>query len=233
MQKQEQIVNMFNEIAPSYDKANKILSFGIDARWRASAVKSAINFLDLNKNLTLVDVACGTGDMCELLKKIPNAKVIGIDPSEGMLSIAKKRFDDVDFKIGFANNLPLDDSSVDLITISYGFRNVVEKEAALKEFKRVLKPNATLLVLEFFRREKGGFVAFCRDFYLKNILPIIGGMVSKNKAAYEYLPNSIDDFYSNDEFKEKLKEYGFSLKHFKSFSCGVSSLFIVSNDVSN
>lgn len=232
MQKQEKIVNMFNEIAPSYDKANKILSFGIDAKWRLEAINYVKSILNTNDNLLIADIACGTGDMCALLKEIKNAKVIGIDPSEGMLNIAKNRLKDIEFKIGYANNLPFSDNSLDLITISYGFRNVVEKEEALKEFNRVLKPNGILLVLEFFKREKGGFIAFCRDFYLKNILPTIGAIVSKNKAAYEYLPNSIDDFYSNDEFKQKLSEYDFSLKHFRSFSFGVSSLFVASKNVS-
>lgn len=232
MQKQEKIVEMFNEIAPSYDKANKVLSFGIDAKWRFDAISKVKEHIDLNSSLNIADIACGTGDMCALLKQIPNSKVIGIDPSKGMLEVAKKRFLDVEFELGYANKLPLADESVDLITISYGFRNVVEKDEALEEFRRVLKPNGVLLVLEFFKREKGGIIGFFRDFYLKKILPIIGGMLSKNKAAYEYLPNSIDDFYSNDEFKEKLKEHKFSLKLFKTYSFGVSSLFIVSKDAS-
>lgn len=232
MQKQEKIVEMFNEIAPSYDKANKVLSFGIDAKWRFDAISKVKDFLNLNSNLNIADIACGTGDMCVLLSKIPNAKVVGIDPSSGMLEVAKKRHLEIDFKLGYANNLPLDNESIDLITISYGFRNVVEKDEALEEFKRVLKPNGTLLVLEFFKREKGGIIGFFRDFYLKKILPIIGGILSKNKAAYEYLPNSIDDFYSNDEFKDKLKEHNFDLKLFKTYSFGVSSLFIASKNVS-
>ncbi|WP_267523701.1 bifunctional demethylmenaquinone methyltransferase/2-methoxy-6-polyprenyl-1,4-benzoquinol methylase UbiE [Campylobacter sp. MG1] len=226
MQKQEKIVQMFNEIAPSYDKANKILSFGIDSQWRKFSVDKIKEYLNFNNELKVVDVACGTGDMCYLLKEISNAKVIGVDPSVGMLDIAKKRFNDVEFKVGYANKLPFEDCSIDLITISYGFRNVVEKDEALKEFYRVLKPNANLLILEFFRRENNGFIAKCRDFYLKKILPIIGGILSKNKAAYEYLPNSIDEFYSNDEFKHKLNEKSFKLEFFKSFSYGVCSLFI-------
>lgn len=227
MNKQEKIVDMFNEIAPSYDKANKILSFGIDSKWRRVAIDKVRAYLNLDNKLNIVDVACGTADMCALLKEIPNATITGIDPSIKMLDIAKNRFNDIEFKVGYANKLPFDDNSIDLITISYGFRNVVEKEEALAEFYRILKPNAILLVLEFFRREKGGIIAFSRDFYLKNILPLIGGFLSKNKAAYQYLPNSIDDFYSNDEFRQKLSENKFNIEYFKSFSFGVCSLFIV------
>lgn len=230
MQKQEKIVNMFNEIAPSYDKANRVLSFGIDMKWRKDAIKNISKLLADKKELKIADIACGTGDMCSLLKQLENASsVVGIDPSSGMLELAKKRFNDVEFKLGYANNLPLEDNSVDLITISYGFRNVVEKDEALAEFKRVLKPDGHLLVLEFFKREKGGFIAYCRDFYLKKILPIVGGMLSKNKAAYEYLPNSIDDFYSNNEFKDRLNYHNYELKLFKTYSFGVCSLFIANN----
>lgn len=226
MQKQEKIVQMFNQIAPSYDKANRILSFGIDTKWREDAIKKVQKYINKD-NLVIVDVACGTADMCALLKKLKHTKLIGIDPSEGMLKIAKKRFSDVEFKQAYATALGLDDASVDLITISFGFRNVVEKQQALKEFKRVLKKDGILLILEFFKREKGGFIATIRDFYLKNILPKLGALISKNKQAYKYLPNSIDDFYSNNEFKKELKQFNLELLEFKTYSFGVSSLFII------
>ena len=102
----------------------------------------------------------------------------------------------------------------------------MEREKALREFSRVLKQDGIFVVLEFTKREKGGFVASCRDFYLKNILPSLGGMISKNKSAYEYLPNSIEGFLSKEEFIAELKQVGFEMLEFKSFSFGVSSMFI-------
>ncbi|EPT5774274.1 ubiquinone/menaquinone biosynthesis methyltransferase, partial [Campylobacter coli] len=148
------------------------------------------------------------------------------DPSEGMLNIAKQKFPNIEFIEAGAQELPLQSESVDIVSISYGIRNVVERKKALREFSRVLKQDGIFVVLEFTKREKGGFVASCRDFYLKNILPSLGGMISKNKSAYEYLPNSIEGFLSKEEFIAELKQVGFEMLEFKSFSFGVSSMFI-------
>ncbi|EAJ8746103.1 MULTISPECIES: bifunctional demethylmenaquinone methyltransferase/2-methoxy-6-polyprenyl-1,4-benzoquinol methylase UbiE [Campylobacter] len=231
MQKQEKIIEMFNQIAPTYDKANRILSFGADVAWRKKACQRVMS-LYLKKDLKIADIACGTGDMIEIWqesalkmeKNILNIK--GIDPSSGMLNIAKEKFPNVEFIEAGAQNLPLESQSLDILSISYGIRNVVERQKALSEFARVLQKDGILVVLEFTKREKGGFIAACRDFYLKNILPSIGGIISKNKSAYEYLPNSIEGFLSKEEFILELKNAGFEILDYKSFSFGVSSMFI-------
>ena len=158
-------------------------------------------------------------------KNILNIK--GIDPSSGMLSVAKEKFPNVEFIEAGAQNLPLESQSLDILSISYGIRNVVERQKALSEFARVLQKDGILIVLEFTKREKGGFIAACRDFYLKNILPSIGGIISKNKSAYEYLPNSIEGFLSKDEFISEFEKAGFKLLEFKSLSFGISSMFIL------
>ncbi len=231
MQKQDKIIKMFNEIAPTYDKANRILSFGVDVSWRKFACKRVLKLYQKD-DLNIVDVACGTGDMIEIwqesAKKLNKniAHIKGIDPSEGMLNIAKQKFPNIEFIEAGAQELPLQSESVDIVSISYGIRNVMEREKALREFSRVLKQDGIFVVLEFTKREKGGFVASCRDFYLKNILPSLGGMISKNKSAYEYLPNSIEGFLSKEEFIAELKQVGFEMLEFKSFSFGVSSMFI-------
>ncbi len=140
--------------------------------------------------------------------------------------VAKEKFPNVEFIKAGAQNLPLESQSLDILSISYGIRNVVERQKALSEFARVLQKDGILVVLEFTKREKGGFIAACRDFYLKNILPSIGGIISKNKSAYEYLPNSIEGFLSKKEFILELKNAGFEMLDYKSFSFGVSSMFI-------
>ncbi|MCR6585301.1 bifunctional demethylmenaquinone methyltransferase/2-methoxy-6-polyprenyl-1,4-benzoquinol methylase UbiE [Campylobacter insulaenigrae] len=229
MQKQEKIVKMFDDIAPTYDKANRILSFGTDVNWRKKACLNAFKYV--GNQLDIVDVACGTGDMIiewqnqanKMNKEIVSIK--GIDPSIGMLEVAKKKRLNAEFIQAKAQELPLKSQSADIISISYGIRNVIDRKEAIKEFSRVLKKDGILLVLEFTKREQGGFIANCRDFYLKNILPKVGGFISKNYTAYEYLPNSIENFLSKEDFIDELSEY-FQMLEYKSFSYGICSEFI-------
>lgn len=231
MQKQDKIIEMFNQIAPTYDKANRILSFGVDVSWRKFACQRVLKLCEKD-NLNIIDVACGTGDMIEIWQEMAKklskniSSIKGIDPSSGMLSIAKQKFPNTEFIEASAQALPLESESADIISISYGIRNVVERQKALSEFARVLKKNGIFVVLEFTKREKGGFIASFRDFYLKNILPSLGGIISKNKSAYEYLPSSIESFLSKEEFIAELKEATFKMLEFKSFSFGVSSMFV-------
>lgn len=231
MQKQEQIVAMFDEIAPSYDKANRILSFGIDTSWRKKAIDFVLKNYD-QKELSILDVACGTGDMIaawqEGAKK--NNKIIrsiqGLDPSEEMLKIAQEKFPNIQFIKSFAQDIPFDDQSCDILSISYGIRNVSDRSKALAEFARVLKKGGICLILEFSKRQKGGFISFCRDFYLEKILPKLGKLVTANKAAYEYLPNSIESFLSKDELVKELEEAGFKMLKCQSFSLEISTMFV-------
>ena len=231
MQRQEQIVEMFNQIAPTYDKLNRILSFGVDTSWRVAGISSILRLINASK-LDILDIACGTGDMlglwtrlcAEFSKEIQSIR--GIDPSEKMLEIARAKFAELEFIRAGAENLPLNDESADIISISYGIRNVVQRQKALGEFFRVLKNGGFLLILEFTKREKGGLLAWGRDFYLSRILPKIGKIVSKNAAAYEYLPSSIEGFLSADELAKELENADFALVEVKSFSLGISSAFI-------
>lgn len=222
--KQEKIISMFNDIAPTYDTANRVLSFGIDKNWRKIACKKA---LEVNPNPeTIVDVACGTGDMCEYWTKFSSAKVIGVDPAINMLKVAEEKGLNVDFVEAEATNLPFKNESIDILSISYGFRNVMEKELALQEFKRVLKPNGLVVILEFTKLPKKSIVGKIRDTYMKNILPIVGGFLSKNKEAYQYLPDSIDNFLTKDDLSTLLKEQGFEMIEVKGHSFEISTMFI-------
>lgn len=222
---------MFNQIAPSYDKANRILSFGVDKSWRVKGIQRVFENLP-QKSINILDIACGTGDMIELWSKM-SAKfdksiksIKGIDPSYAMLEIARSKFQSVEFIKALAQNLPEKDESADIVSISYGLRNVTQRQKALSEFNRVLKKGGILLILEFTKREKGGILAWCRDFYLKHLLPTIGGLISHDKSAYEYLPNSIEDFLSKDELIKELESANFTLLRVESFSFGISTAFI-------
>lgn len=231
MQKQEKIVDMFDKIAPTYDKLNRILSFGIDISWRKNACKLALNQYK-NKTINIVDIACGTGDMMDIWSQsakklgICIKNIIGIDPSNGMLEIAKMKFPDFHFIKAFADNTTLNSEFADVISISYGIRNVVDRKRALAEFYRVLKPGAKVVILEFTKRDKNTVMSKFRDFYLSKILPKIGGLISKNKQAYEYLPNSIENFLNTKDFCNELEETGFKIEVCKSYSMDISTLFI-------
>ncbi len=228
---QEKIVEMFNQIAPTYDRANRVLSFGVDTSWRKSACRFVLEKF-MGDKVTVVDVACGTGDMIGIWEttaralKIAISRIVGIDPSEGMLSVARKRFPAHEFVLAYADATGLEEGCADIVSISYGIRNVVEREAALREFNRILKIGGYAVVLEFTKREKGGIITRARDFYLAKILPKIGGFISKNAAAYEYLPNSIENFLSKEDFCAELKNAGFQVEIARGYSFDVSTLFV-------
>lgn len=229
--KQKKIVDMFNSIAPTYDKANRILSMGIDIQWRKKACDETYSRYKKDIDL-IVDVACGTGDMMRYWKKqadkrgIKIGKLLGVDPSKGMVKIAKEKFCDFDFTISDATTLPMKDESADILSISYGIRNVVEREKAFKEFARVVKQDGYVVILEFTKDDKKGLFFTIKEFYMNRVLPKLGGFISKNREAYEYLPNSIDGFLTADMLKRELNDAGFTTEFVKSFSMDISTLVI-------
>ena len=231
MQKQEKIVDMFNQIAPTYDVANRVLSLGVDVSWRKFACRYMLEIFK-NKSINIVDVACGTGDMMGLWSEISKEfgveikSLTGIDPSSGMLKEARAKFPNFKFIEAYADNTTLASGEAQILSISYGIRNVVERKAALREFNRVLALNGYVVVLEFTKRQKKGLITSLRDFYLSKILPKIGGFISKNKEAYEYLPSSIENFLDANSFCDELAEAGFEIELCKGFSMDISTLFI-------
>ncbi|WP_462109427.1 bifunctional demethylmenaquinone methyltransferase/2-methoxy-6-polyprenyl-1,4-benzoquinol methylase UbiE [Campylobacter concisus] len=231
MQKQEKIVDMFNQIAPTYDVANRVLSLGVDVSWRKFACRYMLEIFK-NKSINIVDVACGTGDMMGLWSEISKEfgvevkSLTGIDPSSGMLKEARAKFPNFKFIEAYADNTTLASGEAQILSISYGIRNVIERKAALREFNRVLALNGYVVVLEFTKRQKKGLITSLRDFYLSKILPKIGGFISKNKEAYEYLPSSIENFLDAKSFCDELVEAGFEIELCKGFSMDISTLFI-------
>jgi len=232
MEKQKKIISMFNEIAKTYDIANRVLSFGVDKSWRKKGCNLAYKYLGKSKVDLIVDVACGTGDMMDFWAKIAKknkvevSKILGIDPSIGMVEVGKKKFPEFEFKIATATDLEIDDNSADIISIAYGIRNVVEREKAFQEFYQKLNSGGLVVILEFTKSEANGIIPKIRDFYMKKMLPFVGGLISKNREAYKYLPDSIDNFITSKQMITELENSGFKILENRNFSLGVSSLFI-------
>lgn len=228
--KQREIVAMFDEIASNYDLANRILSFGIDTRWRKEACEKAIKLCD-KQSLDILDVACGTGDMIAQWLKSSQGKeisrIIGIDPSNEMLKIARQKLPpSVILQNGEAKDLHIEAQSADILSIAYGLRNVVEVDLALSEFHRVLRTNGILVILEFSKKDNENIFDKIARFYTKRILPYIGGFISRNYKAYKYLPDSVDDFLSLEQIASKLRALGFEMKERKRYFGNVCSLII-------
>ncbi len=232
MEKQEKIVSMFNDISGKYDIANRILSMGIDKSWRNKACNKTFELYNHKSVDKIVDVACGTGDMIDFWKKtasensIELKEIVGVDPSVGMMDVAREKFPSVEFIEAGAANMPLDSNSADIISISYGIRNVVQRQEAFDEFARVLKKDGLVVISEFTKNEKTNPLDHLTDFYMNKILPTLGGLITKNKEAYTYLPNSIDEFLTTDNLCAELKKAGLEPIHVKAFSMNISTLII-------
>jgi demethylmenaquinone methyltransferase/2-methoxy-6-polyprenyl-1,4-benzoquinol methylase len=231
-EKQEKIVTMFDDIASTYDLANRVLSFGIDKQWRKKGCNKAYEILDTERLDQITDVATGTGDLLMYWKNIAKdkgidvKKFVGVDPSVGMLEVAKEKVNFAEFIEGKAQALPIADESTNIISISYGIRNVVDRVEALQEFYRALKPGGIVVILEFTKQDRSSIIDKVVDFGMKNVLPRIGGIISKNYEAYKYLPDSIEEFLTTEMLEKELEEAGFEMKYSKSFSMGISTLLV-------
>ena len=232
MEKQEKIVSMFNNIAGTYDIANRVLSMGIDKSWRNKACNKTFELYGKKDIEKIVDVACGTGDMILFWQQVAkengiNLKnIIGIDPSVGMMEVGKKKLPDVEFIEAYATQMPLIDKSADIISISYGIRNVVQRQEAFDEIARVLKKDGLVVINEFTKNKKENLLDHLTDFYLNKVLPVLGGLISKNKEAYRYLPDSIDEFLTTENLCKELKQSGLEPVYVKAFSMNISTLII-------
>ena len=247
-EKSKNVQQMFDRIAYRYDFLNRLLSARQDVRWRNELVRNlpAKKMIEIKspsglpsmhpaeiRPQVLVDVACGTGDVLISVMKQRHdfSKLIGVDISEGMMTAGRQRkeFRNLDgrslsFKQGSAEDLPLEENSADAVTIAFGLRNVENREKALSEFYRVLKPGGKLLVLEFFQAENSLF-ARAFDFYFRRILPLIGGIFS-DRASYEYLPQSVSSMPLAYEFENMLTARGFLPAIQRKWLSGATRLFV-------
>jgi len=223
----ENIYLIFNQIASTYDKINKILSLGIDRMWR----KALCRHIPQNLPLTILDLATGTGDQAfEILRKCPLASITGVDKAQKMLDVASQKakscsVSNIHFIEADAADLPFEDSVFDFVTLSFGIRNFSSLENSLGEILRVLKNQGSLLILEFGIPASAIMRSFY-FFYLRKILPKIGGFLSQHHQAYQYLNESIEEFPSGDSLCRLLKNYGFDEVKYTSLSFGIVNLYI-------
>lgn len=227
--KRMQVEAMFDNIAPKYDLLNHTLSAGIDVLWRRKAIK----ILQQKQPKTILDIATGTADFAIEAMALNPEKVVGIDISEGMLAVgrnkinAKKLQHTITLATGDSEKLVYVNDSFDAITCSFGVRNFEHLQVGLAEMLRVLKPKGTLVIIEFSQPEKFP-IKQLYNFYFKNILPLIGRMVSKDTAAYTYLPNSVKVFPYGKEFVNILTSVGFTEARAVSLTFGVANIYVAS-----
>lgn len=214
-EKSKSVQTMFNNIASKYDFLNKVLSLNLDNSWR----KQAIKMVNIEPNDKILDLACGTGDMIIAIKKRhPESKIFGADFSQNMLSISRKKVPYGMFSAADAHFLPYKNNSFNKITISFGFRNVADKDQGLKELYRVLENNGRLCILELTQPENS-LINFFYKLYFKKLLPYIGGIFS-SKKAYTYLPDSVYNFPKRKQFLTMIENAGFKNIKFKTMLFG-------------
>ena len=227
----DHIALMFNDIAPTYDKLNHVLSLNVDKRWRKKAVKCVKKSIAGVENPILLDVACGTADSTIALAQISdNVRVNGIDIADGMLKIGEEKVykiglnDRITFSNSCAESIDFQDNTFDAVFVAFGVRNFSDREKGLKEILRVLKPNGTLVVLEL-SEPHNVIVRWLYNLYFKNILPFIGKRVSGNAQAYRYLQQTVEKFPMPNEFMALLSKCGYNdLKH-KALTCGLCRIY--------
>ena len=220
---------MFNKISKRYDFLNHFLSLGIDVLWR----KKAIKMLAPHQPSQILDIATGTGDFAlEALKLNPD-KIIGVDISQGMLEIGRQKIAEkglenrIDLQYGDSEKLEFPDNKFDSVIVSFGVRNFEDLSKGLKEMCRVLKPSGTVLVLEFSKPQAFPLKQLY-GWYFNHILPGIGRMISKDKSAYRYLPESVKEFPSGNDFLKELELAGFKRCLCKTLTFGISSIYLAS-----
>jgi len=224
----QQVWHMFDRIAPRYDLLNRLLSFRRDVAWR----KRMTRMIPDRQDIRLLDIATGTADQIISLMQ-SSAKItksIGVDMSEGMLNVGREKIarlnwqDRVELKTGDAMSIPEPDQSFDLATMSFGIRNVLNVSEALREIHRVLRPGGRALILEFSTPSNALFRPLY-FFYLRHILPLIGGMLSGDRKAYKYLNRTIETFPSGSDFCAIMTEAGFTNVKANPLTFGIASIY--------
>lgn len=225
--KGEQVGEMFDNIAPVYDRLNDIMSFGIARTWRRAAVRR-VRRTDARR---ILDLATGTGDLAiALARRIPQARVTGGDISENMLGlgcakVAKAGLEErVSLVVARAEELPFADAEFDAVTAAFGVRNFADLGRGLSEMARVLQPDGRVFILEFSTPRSKIFGALYR-FYFHRVLPRIGGLISKDRRAYSYLPGSVSEFPAPEEFVRMMECAGFTGCRAESLTGGVAYIY--------
>lgn len=224
--KKDQVKHMFNMIASKYDVLNHTLSLGMDYVWRKKAIKKI-----LNNPKEILDIATGTADFAISAAKHTQANITGIDISDQMIYVGNKKIKQkklhsrIKLSIEDSEKLPFNDNSYDAITAGFGVRNFENLEKGLSEIYRVVKKNGYVVILEP-STPKAFPLKQIFSIYFQKILPFIGSLVSKDKSAYSYLPNSVKSFPDGDDFLKILNKQGFSKANYYPLSFGIVSLYV-------
>ena len=232
--KGKQVGEMFDAIAPAYDFMNTMMTGGLHIRWRNKALKMAAAMLPPGKPENVLDVACGTGDVSFRLHELfPKARITGLDLSPGMLRIADRKLSDMDrnardkitFIEGDSLDIPFADQTFDMVTVAYGVRNFERLEDGYREMRRVLKPGGVICVIEL-SEPANPLVKAGYRLYSRNIIPLVGRMVSHDTRAYSYLPESIAACPQRREMTAMMERAGFKDATYKSLTLGVITIYI-------
>ncbi|HLV38212.1 bifunctional demethylmenaquinone methyltransferase/2-methoxy-6-polyprenyl-1,4-benzoquinol methylase UbiE [Xanthomarina sp.] len=224
--KKEQVTKMFDAISKEYDGLNRVISFGIDIKWR----KKVVALVAKTQANSVLDIATGTGDLAINLAQTNAKQIIGLDISKGMLEVGKQKVlnknlqDRIEMVVGDSENLPFEDNHFDAITVGFGIRNFETLEKGLSEIHRVLKPGGIFVILETSVPTKTPFKQGY-NLYSKNILPIIGKLFSKDRSAYRYLSDSASVFPYGETLNNILREIGFINVESKPQTFGVATIY--------
>jgi len=218
--------SMFGRVARRYDLANHVLSFNLDRYWRGRTVASVWDVL-ARRDARVLDICCGTGDLVRALKRgrPPGASVMGSDFCHPMLVAARGKLRGAALVEADALELPLRAGSLDLITVAFGFRNLANYDAGLREMRRVLRGGGVAAILEFSQPPNAVFGALYK-FYSRRILPVVGGALSGSRDAYRYLPESVRKFPSPEELAESMRAAGFGRVEFERLTGGIVTLHL-------
>jgi len=224
--KKEQVAKMFDAISNNYDGLNRVISLGIDVKWRKKVVK----IVGKNNPKKILDIATGTGDLALMMSDLNPEKIVGLDISEGMLSVGKQKInkanlsDKIEMIVGDSEEMPFADETFDAITVSFGVRNFANLDKGIKEIARVLKPSGVLVILETSNPTKFPFKQGYK-LYTNIFLPIIGKLFSKDKVAYSYLSESANSFPFGEAFNNILQKNGFKHTKHNPVTFGVATIY--------
>ena len=229
MPKKEKVQQMFDNIAPTYDKLNHIMSLNVDKLWRRHALKEIVD----GTPQRILDVACGTGDSTISIARAAaeGTKVTGADISEGMMALVMEKAekagvgDCIDLQVADGEALPYEDGTFDRVTCAFGIRNFEHKERGLAEFRRVLRPGGKAVILEL-SVPQNKVIRWFYDLYFLHILPWVGGAISGDKAAYRYLPASVHHFPAPKDFCALMESAGFHSVRCRTFTLGLCRMFV-------
>lgn len=225
----DKVREMFSDIAPTYDRLNRLLSFGVDRIWRRAAIRALLDGLPFGTPARLLDLATGTGDVAlgirRRIPETPEIRVMGADIAFPMLVRARRKARErMTFFQADALHLPFEDASFDGLTIAFGLRNLEDRRAGLAEMARILRPGGRLVVLEF--GQPKGFFGFVYYFYFRYMLPFFGRLVSGHPTAYAYLPSTVYAFPDAGSLSAMMSESGFGKVVNRPMTGGIVQLHI-------